>query len=61
MMDLDVKELAERIRKSDYWIEEDCTALCEAAGLIDEWNASDGDTFEQVIFAAAENLGVEVI
>ena len=35
--------------------------LCEAAGMIDEWNAADGETFESVAFAAAEKLGVEIL
>lgn len=35
--------------------------LCELAGMAETFDAADGDTFESVIYAAAEKLGVEVI
>lgn len=56
-----IKELAERIRKSGEWIEDDVRELCDAAGLLEEYEAADGETFETVIFKAAEILGVEVL
>lgn len=57
----EVKELAERIRNSEEWIEEDVRALCEAAGMGAEFEAADGETFESVVFAAADALGVEIL
>lgn len=42
------------------WNEEGCRELCEAAGLEKEWEEADGETFESVIYAAAEKLGVEI-
>ena len=34
--------------------------LCWRADLIDEWEESDGDNFEDVAYKAAEKLGVEI-
>ena len=31
------------------------------AGLADEWEEADGESFEAVLFKAAEALGVEII
>lgn len=53
--------LAEKIRSSETWEDEDLRALCEAADMLDVYNAADGDTFKAVVFAAAEKLGVEII
>lgn len=35
--------------------------LCEVAGMIEEWNAADGETFESVAYRAAKKLDVEII
>ena len=59
--DPEVETLAERIRKSDTWDPQDCERLCSLARLEDEWEAADDETFETVIYKAAEILGVEVI
>ena len=53
-------ELAKKIAEADQWNEEDVLELVERAGLKDEYEAADGDTFESVIYKAAELLGVEV-
>ena len=52
--------VAYRISMSDEWNPEDCRRLCELAGIEDEWDAADGETFEQVVFKAAELLNVKV-
>jgi hypothetical protein len=57
----DKYEIAEAIRNADEWDLDDCRELCELAGLSEEWAKADGETFEQVIYKAAEILGVEVI
>jgi hypothetical protein len=57
----DKYEIAEAIRNADEWNPDDCRELCELAGIEDKWDAADGETFEQVIYKAAEILGVEVI
>lgn len=54
------QELAAKIAAADTWNESDCKKLCELAGMIDEWNAADGETFETVVYKAAEKLGVEI-
>lgn len=53
-------ELAKIIRESDEWNLNALAELCERAGLLEEWNESDGDTFESVAYRAAEILGVEI-
>lgn len=54
------QELAEKIAAADTWNESDCKNLCELAGMLDEWNAADGETFETVVYNAAAKLGVEI-
>ena len=54
-------EVAEELRTSGEWIPELCEELCELAGLADEWEEADGESFEAVLFKAAEVLGVEII
>ena len=53
-------ELVREIKNSDSWDMDLLRELCWRAGLIDEWEESDGDTFEDVAFKAAEKLGVEI-
>lgn len=54
-------EIAEELRNSDTWDMELARELCELADMSIEFDAADGDSFESVVFAAAEVLGVEVI
>lgn len=42
------------------WDNDLCAELCEAADMTAEWETADGDTFEAVVYAAAEKLGVEI-
>lgn len=42
------------------WNYEECQRMCEDAGLSEEWAAADGETFERVIYKAAEILGVKI-
>jgi len=44
----------------DYWDLDFLRELCEEAGLLDEWEAADGETFEEVAYKAAEKLGVNI-
>lgn len=55
----DAKEVAEKIRSNDNWDIDDCADLCYLAGIEEEWIAS-YDTFESVVYKAAEILGVEI-
>lgn len=54
-------EIAAAIRSMDTWDHDLCTELCELAGLEDEWEAADGDTFESILYKAADVFGVELI
>lgn len=42
------------------WDMDEAARLCEDAELSEEWNSADGETFEQVIYKAAEILGVSI-
>lgn len=56
-----VQELANKIKMLDYWDTNLCAALCDMAGMLNEWKNTDPENSECVIFAAAEKLGVEII
>ena len=55
-----VEEIAAAIRESNEWDYDLLSELCAEADMASEWEAADGDTFEQVVYAAAEKLGVEL-
>ncbi len=57
----EINAIAEAIRTSEIWDADQCRALCDAAGMLDAYEAADGDTFESVVFAAADKLGVEIL
>ena len=42
----------------DYWDESACKELCKRAGLETNWEDADADTFEEIIYHAAEILSV---
>ena len=54
-------EIAAAIRSADTWDPDLCAELREMAGLEDEWEAADGESFESILFRAAELLGVEIL
>jgi AMMECR1 domain-containing protein len=60
MKNTELTELVKRINASDEWNAEDLAELCEMAGLEKEWQEADGETFEQVVFKAAEILNVRI-
>ena len=53
--------VADRIKNSDTWNDEDCRTLCGFADMEQDWDEADAEEFEQVIYQAAEKLGVEII
>ena len=55
-------ELAEAIRDAHDWesCEDECKRLCEMAGLSEEWENADGETFEGVLDRAADKLHVRI-
>lgn len=56
----DLERTVTRIAKSDTWNPEDLKKLCEYAGLSREWEDSDGETFESVVWKAADKLGIYI-
>lgn len=54
------KELAAKIKSMDCWDGDLLRDLCERADMLEEWEAADGDTFEDVAYKAAEKLGVDI-
>ena len=57
-----INEIAETIKNAQTWadVEAEIKALCEAADMLEEYEAADGESFESVIYKAAEILGVEI-
>lgn len=54
------QEIAKELNKSGEWIHDLCEELCELADMTEEWKAADGETFETVVYSAAEKLGVSI-
>lgn len=61
MKNIEATKIAEALRSTDTWDMDLARELCELASMAETFDAADGDTFESVIYAAAEKLGVEVI
>lgn len=53
-------EIARRIREADEWPMDDCRRLCQVAGLEEEWDAADGESFILILDRAADRLGVNI-
>lgn len=60
--DPEATELAEVIRDAHDWdaCEDECKRLCDMAGLSEEWENADGETFEGVLDRAADKLHVNI-
>lgn len=58
---MEIIAVADRIKNSDTWDAEDCRTLCRFADMEDEWDEAQADYFEDVMYEAAEKLGVEII
>ena len=58
----EIKEMEAKIRTATQWsdVYSEIISLCDAAGMLEDLKAADGETFEGVIYKAAEKLGVEV-
>lgn len=57
--DSDYREVAERIRKSDEWDNDDVATLAYHAGILDEY--ADAESIEEIAEKAADILGVEIL
>ena len=55
-----LEALVEEINRLNYWEMEACKELCKRARLETDWEDADADTFEEVIYHAAEILGVVI-
>lgn len=55
-------ELAETIRNAHDWesCKDECRQLCDMAGMANEWDNADGETFEGVLDRAAAKLHVRI-
>ena len=53
-------EIATALRSSGEWDFELLEELCEIAGLKGAWSYSDSENFEDVVYKAAEILGVDI-
>lgn len=58
----EIMEMSAKIRNAAQWpdVYSEIISLCDAAGMLDDLKAADGETFEGVIYKAAEKLGVRV-
>lgn len=56
----EAKEIAKQMNDIPVWDNELCAKLCKLAGLENEWKEADGETFEKVVYDAADRLGVDV-
>ena len=54
------QEIAQEINNSQEWDNALLAELCGLAGMTAEWESADGESFEDVVYAAAEKLGVEI-
>ena len=55
-----VQEIAREIRNSETWDNELLEQLCEAAELLEEYQNADNETFESVVYKAADILNVAI-
>lgn len=53
-------ELAKKIAESSVWEQSDIIELVRRAGLEEEYESADGETFESIVYKAAEVLDVEI-
>lgn len=58
---VEAQTIARELREEGEWIPDLCERLAALAGMADEYREADGETFEAVLFKAAEVLGVEII
>ena len=57
---MNVQEIAKELRGQDVWSMELLELLCDEADLTEEFENADGETFERVVYKAADILKVEI-
>ena len=60
ILKMNVQEIAREIRNSETWDDELLKQLCEEADMLEEYESADGETFESVVYKAADILNVEI-
>jgi hypothetical protein len=61
MKKLENHELSSKIKTAGEWDADLLKELCFRAGMEEEWEEADGETFEAVALKAADKLGVEIL
>ena len=54
------EDIASVLRSRYEWPLTLCETLCKMAGMLDDWKASDADSFERTVEAAADKLDVKL-
>ena len=57
---MNVQEIAKELRGQDVWSMELLELLCDEANLTEEFENADSETFESVVYKAADILNVEI-
>ena len=57
---MNVQEIAKELRGQDVWGMELLELLCNEADLTEEFENADSETFESVVYKAADILNVEI-
>lgn len=57
---MNVQEIAKELRGQDVWSMELLELLCDEADLTEEFENADSETFESVVYKAADILKVEI-
>ena len=60
ILKMTVQEIAKELRGQDVWSVELLELLCDEADLTEEFENADGETFESVVYKAADILKVEI-
>lgn len=60
ILKMNVQEIAKELRGQDVWSMELLELLCDEADLTEEFENADSETFESVVYKAADILNVEI-
>ena len=60
ILKMTVQEIAKELRGQDVWSMELLELLCDEADLTEEFKNADSETFESVVYKAADVLNVEI-
>lgn len=60
ILKMNVQEIAKELRGQDVWSMELLELLCDEADLTEEFENADSETFESVVYKAADILKVEI-